>query len=108
MRCLEERFLNKVQGIIGNRNETSGEAVQPVDMRLEQVGQSVGLLRGHGRLNARSGPFAHGLLNVWRAQNVGGSAGPSKAQTGCPSLTPKGLLTHSTGGRKSVGDYSFP
>ena len=78
MRGLEERVLNKVQGIIGNRDETSGEAVQPVGMRLEQRGQSVGLLRQHGRLNARSGPFAHTLLNVWRAQNVGGYAGPPK------------------------------
>jgi hypothetical protein len=64
MRGLEKRFLNKVQGIIGNRNEAPGETVQPVGMRLEQSGQSVGLFRQYGWLDARSGPFAHTLLNV--------------------------------------------
>ena len=63
-RSLEERFLNKVQGIIGTRDETSGEAVQPVCMRLEQSGQSVSLLRRHSREDARNRPLVHTSLNA--------------------------------------------
>lgn len=33
---LEERLLNKVQGIVGTRDETPCKAVQAFDMRLEQ------------------------------------------------------------------------
>jgi hypothetical protein len=61
---LKECFLNKVQGIIGRRDEASGEAVQPVYVRLEEAGQSAGVLRRLGRRNSRGRPFAHTLLNV--------------------------------------------
>ncbi len=60
---LQERLLNEIQGIIGAGNETPGEAVQPVCMRLEQSGQSIGLPRQHRR-RAHGRLFAHTLLNV--------------------------------------------
>src|SRR5437867_12275181 len=42
-------FLNEIESVVSVRNETPGEAIEPVGVRLEQRRQSLGLVRRHGR-----------------------------------------------------------
>ena len=60
-RRLEESVLYRIECVVGIRDQTSGEAIEPAGMRVEQSGQALCLMRLQC---AGDGPFAHILLNV--------------------------------------------